>query len=99
MFSEKEQDILGKCYGVFGYAKESLSEIGMYHMMKDSAVEKAKTRALEKLHKAYPGSMMWIWAEAKRSVDKAKRDPFPSEGDSIREDTASIPLGAEANHD
>ena len=52
--SKKEQDILGKCFGVFGYRKETLSEIAMYHMMKEDAVEKAKNRALKKLREAYP---------------------------------------------
>ena len=57
----KDQDILGKCYGVFGYRKESLPEIAMYHMMKESAVEKTKDRALRKLREAYPGSKMQVW--------------------------------------
>ena len=39
---KKDRDILGKFYGVFGFEKTSLKEIGMYHMMKESAVEKAK---------------------------------------------------------
>lgn len=43
----KERDILGKCYGVFGYPKIPLSEIAMYHMMKVDAVEKAKERAIK----------------------------------------------------
>ena len=57
----KDQDILGKCYGVFGYRKESLTEIAMYHMMKESAVEKTKNRSLQKLREAYPGSKMQVW--------------------------------------
>ena len=48
--------ILGKTCGVFGYSEASLKEIGMYHMMKESAVEKAKSRAVERLRESYPGS-------------------------------------------
>ena len=48
---KKDRDILGKFYGVFGFEKTSLKEIGMYHMMKESAVEKAKERAVTKLKK------------------------------------------------
>ena len=33
----------------------------MYHMMKESAVEKAKDRAIKKLEKAYPGSKLQLW--------------------------------------
>ena len=40
--------------GVFGYSEATLKEIGMYHMMKESAVEKAKSRAVKKLRKSYP---------------------------------------------
>ena len=31
------------------YPETALKEVGMYHMMKESAVEKAKNRAVEKL--------------------------------------------------
>jgi len=58
---KKDRDILGKFYGIFGFEKTSLKEIGMYHMMKESAVEKAKDRAIKKLEKAYPGSKLQLW--------------------------------------
>jgi hypothetical protein len=51
MLSKREQDILGKCYGVFGYEKQPLTEIGMYHFMKADAVEKARVSALGHLRK------------------------------------------------
>ena len=38
-----------------------MKEIGMYHMMKESAVEKAKSRAVEKLRESYPGSRLQVW--------------------------------------
>lgn len=47
--SKRDRDILGKCFGVFGYQKEPLREIAMYHMVKEDAVEKAKRRAQAKL--------------------------------------------------
>ena len=58
---KKDRDILGKSYGVFGYRETVLKEIGMYHMMKESAVEKAKSRAVEKLKAAYPSSRLQVW--------------------------------------
>ena len=58
---KKDRDILGKFYGVFGFKKTPLKEIGMYHMMKEPAVEKAKDRAIKKLEKAYPGSKLQLW--------------------------------------
>jgi len=58
---------------VFGYPEASLKEIGMYHMMKESAVEKAKSRAVEKLREAYPGSRLQVW----RTVHRMLRRPVP----------------------
>ena len=51
----------------------TLKEIGMYHMMKESAVEKAKIRAGEKLREAYPGSRLQVW----RTVHRMMRRPIP----------------------
>ena len=68
---KKDRDILGKAYGVFGYPEATLKEIGMYHMMKESAVEKAKSRAVEKLREAYPGSRLQVW----RTVHRMMRRP------------------------
>ena len=68
---KKDRDILGKTCGVFGYPEATLKEIGMYHMMKESAVEKAKNRAVEKLRKAYPGSRLQVW----RAVHRMLRRP------------------------
>ena len=70
---KKDRDILGKAYGVFGYRETALKEIGMYHMMKESAVEKAKNRAVEKLKAAYPGSGLQVW----RTVHRMMRRPIP----------------------
>ena len=76
---KKDRDILGKTCVVFGYSEASLKEIGMYHMMKESAVEKAKSRAIEKLREAYPGSRLQVW----RAVHRMMRRPvLPSEEDS-----------------
>ena len=73
---KKDRDILGKTCGVFGYPEATLKEIGMYHMMKESAVEKAKNRAVEKLREAYPGSRLQMW----RAVHRMMRRPVPPPG-------------------
>ena len=70
---KKDRDILGKAYGVFGYRETALKEIGMYHMMKESAVEKAKNRAVEKLKAVYPSSRLQVW----RTVHRMMRRPVP----------------------
>lgn len=68
----KERDILGKCYGVFGYLKTPLGEIAMYHMMKVDAVEKTKERALKKLRNSYPGSKMQRWSTIRWLLEHIK---------------------------
>ena len=70
---KKDKDILGKTCGVFGYPEMTLKEIGMYHMMKESAVEKAKIRAIEKLRESYPSSRLQVW----RAVHRMLRRPIP----------------------
>ena len=74
---KKDRDILGKAYGVFGYPEATLKEIGMYHMMKESVVEKSKNRAVEKLRESYPGSRLQVW----RTVHRMMRRPIPPPGD------------------
>ena len=74
---KKDRDILGKTCGVFGYPEATLKEIGMYHMMKESAVEKAKNRAVEKLRESYPGSRLQVW----RAVHRMMRRPVPLPGE------------------
>lgn len=75
---KKDRDILGKCYGIFGFKETPLKEIGMYHMMKESAVEKAKDRAIKKLEKVYPGSKLQLW----KTVHRLMRRPIlPPEDD------------------
>ena len=75
---KKDRDILGKCYGIFGFEKTPLKEIGMYHMMKEYAVEKAKDRAIKKLEKAYPGSKLQLWMTVYRIM---RRPILPPEDD------------------
>mgnify|MGYP000841570706 CR=1 FL=1 len=79
---KKDRDILGKAYGVFGYPEATLKEIGMYHMMKESAVEKSKNRAVEKLRESYPGSRLQVW----RAVHRMMQRPIllPGEDSELR---------------
>ena len=58
----------------------------MYHMIKESAVEKAKDRAIKKLEKAYPCSKLQLWKTVHRLMrrpvllpenDEALRRTFP----------------------
>ena len=81
---KKDRDILGKTCGVFGYPEATLKEIGMYHMMKESAVEKAKNRAVEKLREAYPGSRLQVWRTVHRML--ARPVPPPGQDSDLRRD-------------
>lgn len=76
---KKEQDILGKCYGVFGYAQAPLEDIAIYHFMKTNAVEKARNRALGKLQKLLRENPN-PWAAAEATIRRARRESERAEG-------------------
>ena len=76
---KKDRDILGKCYGVFGYQKEPLKSIAMYHLMKVDAVEKSKNTAIKKVRKAYVGSMMQLWDDVHRLMRRPIFSPRGNE--------------------
>lgn len=73
LLPKKEQDILGKCYGVFGYRQAPLDEIAMYHFMKTDAVEKARKRALGKLQK-FMRENPNPWAAAEAAIRRTRRE-------------------------
>ena len=66
--TKKEQDIIGKTFGVFDYDKRTLRDIAMYHMMREDAVEKTKARALKKMKDAYPESSMKLWHDVREKI-------------------------------
>lgn len=70
---KREQDVLGKVYGVFGYPKTPVREIAMYHMIKEDGVEKARQRALAHLRERYPGSKLQLWSLARKAIREAER--------------------------
>ena len=74
---KKDRDILGKCYGVFGYQKEPMKSIAMYHLMKVDAVEKNKNTAIKKIRRSYVGSMMQLWDDVHRLM---RRPILPPQG-------------------
>ena len=50
---KRDRDIVGKCFGAYGYPKWKLRDIAMFHLIKEDAVEKAKRRALAKMLMLY----------------------------------------------
>ena len=75
---QKNRDILGKCFGAFGYPKTPLREIAMYHFIKESAVEKAKDRALKKLQREWRESLARQWSIAHQMIEQADSFEGPS---------------------
>lgn len=74
----KDRDILGKCFGAFGYPKTPLREIAMYHFMKEDAVEKARNRALKKLRKGWEDCQARRWSTAHRLIMRLEFSEGPS---------------------
>lgn len=57
--SKKEQDILGRYFGVYGFPKADLREIAVRNRMKESGVENAKDQALKRLQDRCRDSFAW----------------------------------------
>ena len=56
---KKDQDILGRSFGMFGHPKSDLREIAMRNRMNEDGVEKAKNRALDRLREKCMDSLAW----------------------------------------
>ena len=77
--SQKDQEILGRCFGVYGHPKSELREIAMRNRMKESGVEKAKDQAIKRLRDRCQNSLAWKLRRAKRMVERAE----PTSSDSV----------------
>lgn len=70
--SKKEQDILGRYFGVYGFPKSDLQEIAMRNLLKESGVEKAKDQALKHLRDRCRDSFAWKLRRARQMVTQAE---------------------------
>ncbi|NJE73960.1 hypothetical protein E0L15_04965 [Pseudoflavonifractor sp. SW1122] len=69
--SQKDQEILGRCFGVYGHPKSDLREIAIRNRMKKSGVEKAKDQAIKRLRDRCLDSLAWKLCRARRMIDLA----------------------------
>lgn len=78
LLSFKEREILGGSFGVSGHEEQTLAEIGEAFQMKENAVLKAKSRALEKLRRLCVDRELdcWRvnWRSARASIRLALRN-------------------------
>lgn len=68
---QKDQNILGRYFGVYGFPKSDLREIAMRNLMKGSGVEKAKDQAVERLRDLCLDSLAWKLRRARRMIERA----------------------------
>ena len=66
--SKRDQEILGRYFGVYGFPKSDLREIAMRNRMKEPGVEKAKEQALKPLQNRFQGSFARKLQRAKHLV-------------------------------
>ena len=66
--SKRDQEILGRCFGMYGFPKSDLREIAMRNRMKESGVEKARDQALKHLRDRYRNSFAWKLRRARQIV-------------------------------
>lgn len=62
--SDKDKNILGHSFGVYGYEKYSLDELGLKEMLTVDGVMKARATALRHLQMLYQGSLLQSWTVA-----------------------------------
>ena len=69
----KEKQILGGFYGVFGYEKQTISDLAEEFQMKENALQKAKDNALEKLsYNCFTGRFE-VYRDDVRKIRKVQR--------------------------
>ena len=66
--SKRDQEILGRYFGVYGFPKSDLREIAMRNRMKEPGVEKAKEQALKHLQNRFQGCFARKLQRAKHLV-------------------------------
>ena len=74
LLSFKERQILGGFFGVYGYPKQTLADLGEEFQMTENALLKAKEKALGKLRLAYENGQLRRWREVQRMVRAAQRE-------------------------
>ena len=65
--SKRDQDILGRYFGVYGFPKADLQEIAVRNLLKESGVEKAKDQAIKRLQDR--SSLAWKLRRARRMME------------------------------
>ena len=75
--SKRDQDILGRYFGVYGFPKADLQEIAVRNLLKESGVEKAKDQALNHLRDQCRDSFAWKLRRARQMV--AQAEPISSD--------------------
>ena len=68
---KRDQDIIGRSFGVYGFPKSGLMDIAIRNRIKEDGVEKAKTRVLKLLRKECMDRFAWKLRRAARKVDRA----------------------------
>ena len=69
--SKRDQEILGRHFGVYGFPKSDLREIAMRNRMKESGVEKARAQALNRLRNRCLDSFAWNLRRTRQIVERA----------------------------
>lgn len=59
--SARDRSILGHTFGVYGYEKLSVDQLGLRELLSPDGVTKARKTALEHLCQRYPGSALYRW--------------------------------------
>ena len=68
--SERDRSILGHSFGVYGYKKYSLDQLGLKEMLTTDGVIKARALALRHMQELYSGSLLQAWRSVHRLLNR-----------------------------
>ena len=71
---EREQNLLGHYFGVYGFEKQTLDRIALTEMLTVDGILKAVDAAIRQLRENYQESDLKIWVDAHKMVRHAIRD-------------------------
>ena len=68
--SNRDKSILGHSFGVYGYEKYSLDQLGLKEILTTDGVIKARAAALRHVQELYKRSRLQAWRNAHRLLAK-----------------------------
>lgn len=74
LLSFKERHIIGGFFGAYDFPKQTLADLAEEFQMTESALGKAKDKAIAKLRRTCEESELGVWRDAQKQIREAQRE-------------------------